>query len=92
MFETGQTWPRARQLGQIERLGLNWPVGHLRELADDIDYPADDGEQPIVIRTEEQGQFYVAGILRRIAELEEAATTERERAVLDELRKVVEGR
>lgn len=36
-FERGLSWPRARTLGQLERLGLNWPVGHLRELADDID-------------------------------------------------------
>lgn len=89
MFETGQSWPRARQLGQIERLGLNWPVGHLREVADDIDYPAEERDQPIVIRTEDQGQLYMAGVLRRIAELEEQATTDRERWILDQLREVV---
>lgn len=89
MFETGQTWPRARQLGQIERLGLNWPVGYLRELADDIDYPA-DGPEPIVIRTPEQASIYMAGILRKIAMLDEVATTDRERWILDQLREVVE--
>ena len=45
MFETFRTWPRADTLAQIERLGLNWPVGYLAEYAakhrnhepDDID-------------------------------------------------------
>jgi transcriptional regulator with XRE-family HTH domain len=36
-FERGVTWPRAKTMGQLERLGLNWPVGYLRELADDVD-------------------------------------------------------
>jgi len=33
MFEAGRTWPRADTLAQIERLGLNWPVGYLTEYA-----------------------------------------------------------
>jgi transcriptional regulator with XRE-family HTH domain len=33
MFETFRTWPRADTLAQIERLGLNWPVGYLTEYA-----------------------------------------------------------
>lgn len=33
MFEAGRSWPRADTLAQIERLGLNWPVGHLTEYA-----------------------------------------------------------
>lgn len=33
MFEAGRTWPRADTLAQIERLGLDWPVGYLNEYA-----------------------------------------------------------
>lgn len=86
-FETGKTWPTAMFQAAIEPV-VGMAGGELEEIAAGYDTEP----EPIVIRTEEQAQFYVAGILRRIAELEEAATTERERAVLDELRKVVEGR
>ena len=33
MFEAFHTWPRADTLAQIERLGLDWPVGYLNEYA-----------------------------------------------------------
>lgn len=36
-FEGGHSWPTARTLGQLERLGLNWPVGHIHEVADTFD-------------------------------------------------------
>lgn len=33
-FEGFHSWPTARTLGQLERLGLRWPVGHLHEYAE----------------------------------------------------------
>lgn len=40
-FEGGHSWPTARTLGQIERLGLQWPVGYLAELAEEEDDKSD---------------------------------------------------
>lgn len=97
MFETGQSWPRARQLGQIERLGLNWPVGHLRELADDVDYP-EDAEQTVedlvdqILESLRDASFdelriVLASVLRRLAMLDK---TDRERAVLEQIREILD--
>lgn len=32
-FEAGKKWPRTQTLAQLERLGLDWPVGYLSEFA-----------------------------------------------------------
>lgn len=32
-FEAGRAWPNTDTLSRLERLGLNWPVGHLTEYA-----------------------------------------------------------
>ena len=71
-FETYRSWPHARTLGQLERLGLNWPVGYLRELADDVD-------------TEDEGNHRYTSRAKaaRIRELE--AERERIDAELEEL-------
>jgi transcriptional regulator with XRE-family HTH domain len=34
-FEGGHSWPNAKNLGQLERLGLRWPVGYLLEYAEE---------------------------------------------------------
>lgn len=71
-FERGLSWPHARTIGQIERLGLNWPVGWLRELADDV-----DNEDPGGHRYETRAKA------ARIHELEDRIA--RDRAELEEL-------
>src|SRR5512139_362915 len=36
-FEAGNSWPQAKTLAQIERLGLGWYAGKLGDIAKDVD-------------------------------------------------------
>lgn len=36
-FESGNSWPQARTLAQIERLGLGWYAGKLGDIAKEVD-------------------------------------------------------